>query len=148
MKVDDSTAVSIEYTMSFENGETIDSNKGAEPLSFVQGSHQIFEGLENALYGMVAGESKKIALQPEETYGPVNPDAIVKAPIGDLPADTREVGAFVQTSTPQGQTLKGQVTAVSADEATIDFNHPLAGKTLNFNITIISVSEGDQADSQ
>lgn len=146
MKVSDKKTVSIEYTMSIENGEAIDFNKGAEPLVFVQGQHQIFEALEFSLYGMAAGESKTIELKPEEAYGPINPEAIIKAPIEHLSVDTREIGALVQTNTPQGKTIQGEVTELDSDEATINFNHPLAGKTLNFNIKIISVSEDDQTD--
>ena len=142
MKISDGKTVSIEYSMSLENGEMVESNEGEAPLIFVQGQHQLFKAIESSLYGLAADESKKIVLKPEEAYGPVNPEAIVTAPIEHLPEDTRKIGALVQTDNPQGQAIKGQVIKVDTDEATIDFNHPLAGKTLNFNIKIISV-EGD-----
>lgn len=143
MKVSDGKTVSINYTMSIENGETIDSNEGSEPLAFIQGNHQIFEALEKSLYGMTVGESKTTVLKPEDAYGQIIPEAVVAVPFDHFPEDAREIGAVVQTNTAEGQTIKGKVVKLDTDDATIDFNHPLAGKALSFNIKIISVTDDD-----
>src|SRR5215510_14809483 len=71
--VKDGTVVSLEYTLSGEDGKTIESNKGKEPLKYPQGSHQIVPGLEKELAGMKMGEEKRVKVMPEEGYGPVDP---------------------------------------------------------------------------
>jgi len=131
--------VSIEYSLSLENKEVIDSNVGGEPLSYVQGSNQIIPGLENALEGMKVGESKKVSVGPEEGYGPVIPEAIVEVGKEQLPLEAFQVDAQVQAQSPDGDVLYGQVTKIEDDTATIDFNHPLAGKTLFFDVKVLDI---------
>jgi FKBP-type peptidyl-prolyl cis-trans isomerase SlyD len=139
MKISADKTVSIEYSLSIENGEVIDSNVDGEPLTFVQGKHQIFSAVEEAILGMSSGESTKVVIPSERAYGPVNPDAIVKAPIESLPEDARTVGVVVQSKSSKGDIMKGQVIEVGSDEASIDFNHPLAGNAIHFDVKILSV---------
>ncbi len=130
--------VSIEYTLTLDDGEVVDSNVGGQPLVFVLGQQQIIPGLEKALEGMGVGESKRVTVDAEEGYGPVLQEAIIEVPTSQLPEDAREVGTHVQGQTPQG-TVRGQIIELRGDNAVIDFNHPLAGKTLTFQVKVLDI---------
>jgi FKBP-type peptidyl-prolyl cis-trans isomerase SlyD len=139
MTISEGSTVSIEYTLTLEDKEVVDTNKGGQPLTFVYGSKQIIPGLEKEMVGMQIGESKQVIVQPEEGYGPVLEQAIIEVGKEQLPADAWEVGAHVQSQSPGGQVVRGQVTALQDDKATIDFNHPLAGKTLFFDVKVLDI---------
>lgn len=131
--------VSIEYTLTLGDKQVVDTNVGKQPLTFVQGAKEIIPGLDKALIGMKTGESKHVTVKPEEGYGPVRKEAVVEAGKSQLPPDAWKVGSQVQTRTAAGQTLRGTVTKISGDKATIDFNHPLAGKTLFFDVKVLDI---------
>jgi FKBP-type peptidyl-prolyl cis-trans isomerase SlyD len=131
--------VSIEYTLTLENKEVVDTNVGKQPLTFVQGSGQIIPGLDKSLVGMKVGESKRVTVKPEEGYGPVRKDAIIEVDKSKLPPDARKAGAQVQAQSQAGQVHVGKVTKIKDNTATIDFNHPLAGKTLFFDVKILDI---------
>src|SRR5262245_38786580 len=104
--VKDGTVVSLQYTLSGEDGKTIESNKGKEPLKYTQGSHQIVPGLEKGLAGMKMGEERRVKVTPEEGYGPVNPQAFQEIPKDKIPAEKlkdMKVGMSVQAQGPAGQ---------------------------------------------
>lgn len=144
MKVSNGKMVSIEYTMFHENGERISTNAGATPLSFVQGQHEIIQGLEQSLDGLENGASKTVLLPPEDAYGIFYPEDIMTIPIAQLPDDARVVGAVVETRDSENQIMAGIVQNTDNGNATINFNHPLAGKTIRFDIKILSVTaEGE-----
>lgn len=132
--------VAITYTLSLDSGETVDSNVGAEPLTYTQGEEQLIFGLEQALEGKKAGETLKISVSPEDGYGAVSEDALLEVPLSHLPDEAREPGAVLTAVGPEGQELQGVVTGIGETTATMDFNHPLAGQVLHFEVTIVSVS--------
>ncbi len=138
MNVAEGRQVSIEYTLTLEDKEVVDTNVGGQPLTFVQGQQQIIPGLEKALEGMAVGDSKQVTIAAEEGYGPVLQDAIIEVAQQQLPEDAREVGAHIQGQTPQG-VVRGQIIEMKDDVAIIDFNHPLAGKTLYFDVKILAI---------
>lgn len=131
--------VSIEYTLTLENKEVVDTNVGGEPLTYVHGSNQIIPGLENAMEGMEIGDTKHATVEPEDGYGTVIQEAITEARRDQLPPDAWKVGARVQGQGPDEQMLRGLVTEIRDDKATIDFNHPLAGKKLIFEIKVLDI---------
>jgi len=133
--------ISIEYTLTLEDKSVVDSNVGAEPLSFVQGSHNIIPGLENALNGMKIGESKQVTVKPEDAYGSVNKDAVSEINKEQLPQDSLKVGAVLQGQNPEGQVIIARVVEIKKDTVLLDYNHPLAGKTLNFDVKILDVQD-------
>jgi FKBP-type peptidyl-prolyl cis-trans isomerase SlyD len=141
MTISSGKTVSIEYTLTLGDDKVIDTNVGGNPLTFVQGNQQIINGLEKELEGLKAGDTKKVTVTPEEGYGKVIPEAVVNAPVSQIPEEARTVGAQVQGKGPEGQVLRGEVTEVGEETATIDFNHPLAGKTLHFDVKILSVED-------
>ncbi|KZX93794.1 MULTISPECIES: FKBP-type peptidyl-prolyl cis-trans isomerase [unclassified Sulfitobacter] len=133
--------VQIHYTGTLQDGTTFDSSEGRDPLEFVVGSGQIIPGLDNALPGMNEGERKTVKVDSAEAYGPVNPEMQQSIPREGIPADIPlEPGTQLQMQTPDGQAMP--VTVVSVDEAsvTLDANHPLAGKDLQFDIEVVKIA--------
>jgi FKBP-type peptidyl-prolyl cis-trans isomerase SlyD len=138
MTVSSGEKVSIEYTLTLDNKEVVDTNVGKEPLRFEQGSHQIIRGLEAAIEGMKVGESRKVTIKPEDAYGPVVKEAVIEVNKEKLPPDAFKVGAQVKAHGPD-RTLVGLVTEIKGDKATVDFNHPMAGKTLFFDVKVLAI---------
>jgi FKBP-type peptidyl-prolyl cis-trans isomerase 2 len=133
--------VQIHYKGTLQDGTTFDSSEGRDPLEFVVGSGQIIPGLDNALPGMNEGERKTVKVDSAEAYGPVNPEMQQSVPREGIPADIPlEPGTQLQMQTPDGQAMP--VTVVSVDEAsvTLDANHPLAGKDLQFDIEVVKIA--------
>ena len=131
--------VSLEYTFSGEDGNVIESNKGKEPLSYVQGQDQIIPGLEKALEGMAVGAQKNVRVKPEEGYGPVDPKAFREVPKENVPADALKVGTTLFARNGQGQDFPVRVHEIKEKTVVIDMNHPMAGKTLVFDVKILDI---------
>lgn len=139
MIIQPGATVAITYTLTLDNGETMDTNVGEEPLVFVHGEEQLIFGLEQALAGHRAGESLQVQVPPADGYGEVSADALIEVPLDHLPPEARQIGAMLTAVGPQGQELQGTVTAIGDTTGTVDFNHPLAGQALHFAVTIVSV---------
>jgi FKBP-type peptidyl-prolyl cis-trans isomerase SlyD len=137
--VKDGAVVSLQYTLSGEDGKTIESNKGKEALNYTQGTRQIIPGLENALAGMKIGEEKRVKVKPEDGYGPVNEKAFQEFPKEKIPAESQKVGAVVVARGPEGQTVPARVHQIKEKTVVVDMNHPMAGKTLVFDVKILDV---------
>jgi peptidylprolyl isomerase len=134
------TTVSIHYTGTLEDGSTFDSSEGRDPLTFQMGEGQIIPGLESALSGMAVGEEKTVTIPSEQAYGPVNPQAVQQVPRDAVPADIPlDLGTQLQVQTPDGRALPVVVTEVTAEQVTLDANHPLAGKDLTFAVEVVGV---------
>lgn len=131
--------VSFDYTLTVD-GEVMDSSEGRSPLEYTHGEGQIVPGLEKEFEGMRVGDEKNVIVSPEEGYGVLNPDALQEIPRSSLPADaTLEAGMSLQARDPNGNVFQVRVAGVKADTVVVDFNHPLAGKTLNFQVKILSI---------
>ena len=130
------STVGIEYTLTLEDGTKVDSNVGGEVLRVEQGSGQIVPGLDKELIGMTVGESKQLTVAPDQAYGQVDPTAFTEIPVSELPEDGREPGTILMTRDAQGNTRRLRVHQIEGEKATLDFNHPLAGKTLTFDVKI------------
>jgi len=136
--IKESSKVAINYVLKVD-GKVVDSSEGGEPLNYTQGSGQIIPGLEKQLVGLKAGEKKNVAVAPAEGYGERNPDAVQKVERNAFKdAQSLNVGSVVGGSV-QGQEFQAVVVALDDKEVTLDLNHPLAGKTLDFEIEIVSV---------
>lgn len=131
--------IALEYTVFLENGLQIDTNVGEKPLVFMEGENQVFPALENAVVGLRAGDQKKISLSPEDAYGQILKEGFRDVQIEVLPSQYRYVGAVVGVKDPAGGIYPIRVHRLSDDIATLDFNHPLAGKTLLFDVKIVKV---------
>ncbi|MFC1522841.1 peptidylprolyl isomerase [Elusimicrobiota bacterium] len=138
MIIEKGSSVTIEYTLTVD-GEVVDTSVGREPLSFVQGSGQIIPGLEEQLEGMKAGDQKKVTIAPEKGYGTVMQDAFQKVPRSAFKnIDNLKVNDVVSGQS-QGRPFRARVAGIEGEEVTLDLNHPLAGKTLNFDVKVIQV---------
>ena len=104
-----------------------------------KGSGQIIPGLDKELIGMAVSEAKQVMVAPEEGYGPVNPSAFSDVPLSELPEDAREPGTALSARDAEGRTQQLRVHKVEGDTATLDFNHPLAGETLLFEVKIVEI---------
>jgi FKBP-type peptidyl-prolyl cis-trans isomerase SlyD len=144
--VQEGSLVSLEYTLTDGTGNVIETNVGKEPMTYVHGAGQIVPGLEKELTGMKVGAQKKIQVKPEEGYGPVNPQAFQEIPKDKLPPDAQKVGAILATKGPQGQTITMRVHEIKGNTVVVDFNHPLAGKTLNFDVKVVDVKSTSLPD--
>jgi FKBP-type peptidyl-prolyl cis-trans isomerase 2 len=131
--------VQLEYTLTVDDGEVRDSNKGGEPLTFIHGQRQIIRGLEKALEGMRAGEEKKVTVNAADAYGEVNPAAVAEVPKERIPPTALTVGTQLLAQGPGGQTRTVRVKEVKEQTVVLDMNHPLAGKTLVFDVKVLSV---------
>jgi len=135
----ENSVVGIEYEVKEAGTDTvIDTNKGSAPLEFITGKGQIIPGLENELVGMSEGESKTIHVKAADAYGEHNPEAQQVIPREQFEGIDLQKGMTLYGQGEGGQTV--QVTVVDFDdkEVTIDFNHPLAGKDLEFDVTVTS----------
>lgn len=132
--------VSIHYTGTLLDGSTFDSSEGREPLAFEVGSGQIIPGLDAALPGMTVGEKKVVKIACQDAYGPIRPELNQTIPKEGIPDDIPlEVGSQLQMQTPDGQAIPVMVVAVDDATVTLDANHPLAGKDLQFDFEIVSI---------
>ncbi|RMD78520.1 MAG: peptidylprolyl isomerase [Gammaproteobacteria bacterium] len=131
--------VSIEYTLSLDDGSVPFSNVGQKPLTYVQGQGQILPALEQALAGMKPGESKEVVLSPEQGFGPVDPKAFVTVPKDRIPKEARKVGTVLVARDPRGHSIPVRVKAIKGDQVVLDYNHPLAGQRLHFKVKVLSV---------
>ncbi|WP_372989833.1 FKBP-type peptidyl-prolyl cis-trans isomerase [Sulfitobacter sp.] len=133
--------VAIHYTGTLLDGSTFDSSEGREPLEFVVGSGQIIPGLDVALPGMEVGDKKVVKIGSEDAYGPLNPEMRQAVPREGIPADIPlEVGTQLQMQTPDGQAMPVMVVEVDDATVTLDANHPLAGKDLQFDIELMKIA--------
>lgn len=129
--------IALEYSVFLEDGTKVDSNIGEDPLVFILGNHQVFPALEESLLGLTIGEKKEVLLTAEEAYGPVAHDAFREVELESIPHDFREVGAVLGIQDPAGGVYPIRVHDIVEGKAVLDFNHPLAGRSLRFNVKVV-----------
>jgi FKBP-type peptidyl-prolyl cis-trans isomerase SlyD len=138
-KVDDGQVVAMHYTLHVD-GEMVDTSKGAEPLQFIQGMGHIIPGLERQIYDMQVGESKRLSIEPQDGYGEMDIEAFMDVPCDSFPGEIpMEVGTQLELKDKSGHPSIARIDAVTGDHVRLNMNHPLAGKRLDFEITIESV---------
>jgi FKBP-type peptidyl-prolyl cis-trans isomerase SlyD len=135
---DGSRLMSIEYTLTLDDGRTVDTNVGGEPLIYREGGEQILPALEAQLVGVDEGQTKQVILVPAEGYGDVDPEKFHEVEIDIIPDDAREVGMMLVSEDEQGRRFPLRVHEVREDMVVLDANHPLAGQTLYFEIKVLS----------
>ena len=144
MQVGPGTIVTLDYTLRLDSGDVVDSSDGRDPLVFHFGQGQVIPGLERKMTGMQNGDQKDIRVAPEEAYGPREPAAIQMIPLDRFPEDiTPEAGMRLTIQGPRGHQMPFTIIAVSEEQATLDFNHPLAGESLNFCVTVRDVQSAE-----
>jgi len=138
MQIAKHTVVSIEYQLTTDEGEVLDTSSGHGPLAYVHGAGGIIPGLEAELEGKQQGDAFKVRIEPEQAYGLREDRMVQVVPRADLPPGVLEVGMQLQGQT-EGGSLVLTVVEVKEQEVLLDGNHPLAGIALNFDITVAEV---------
>ena len=134
--VKDNIVVTLDYKLIVED-EMMESTEDGEPIKFIQGLGQIISGLENALYGLKIGDQKTVVIQPGDGYGEYDPESLQEAKKEEFSEEIPlDMGTFLDLEDDEGDILSAQIVAAEEDTVTLDFNHPLAGKTLTFEITL------------
>ncbi len=131
--------VKFDYTLVVE-GQEIDSSLGQYPVEYRHGDGKILPGLAAELEGLKEGDEKTVILNPEEAYGQPDPQAIKELPKAILSKDDKgKVGAVVSLKTQSGRTIRGIILQIKENTFIVNFNHPLAGETIQFNVKILQV---------
>ena len=139
LKIEDGQVVSMDYTLHVD-GEIVDTSDGREPLEFIQGTGNIIPGLERELYGMVIGDSKKVSIAPADAYGELDPEAYADVPRAEFPDNIPlEKGIEIQVRDESNHPMSARIDTVTDEIVKLDFNHPLAGKTLDFDVSIVAL---------
>ncbi|MCW5875302.1 MAG: peptidylprolyl isomerase [Anaerolineales bacterium] len=133
------TVVKLAYSLTVD-GEIIDMADEKEAIEFLQGHRNIISGLESQLNGMQVGESKWVTVAPEDGYGAVDEEAFDEVPLSEFPEDvTPEIDMELELKDAEGNDMYGRIVSIGEDSVTMDFNHPLAGKELHFEVKVVAV---------
>ena len=132
--------VTLHFALKLENGEVVDSTEGKAPATFTVGDGNLLPGFEVALYGFKAGDKRSLQIEPENAFGQPNPQNVQVMPRGQFQDMELSEGLLIIFNDAANAELPGVVKAFDEQQVTIDFNHPLAGKTLNFEVEIIEVA--------
>ncbi|MEM7410548.1 MAG: peptidylprolyl isomerase [Myxococcota bacterium] len=139
LKVGTGRTVSVEYTLTLDDGTVADTNVGRDPLTFELGAGQMLPGFEQGIAGASAGESREFELPPEAAYGPVRADLKQEVPLDAIPEDARQVGAVLVAQAETGDRRRVEVLEVTDTHVVVDLNHPLAGRTLKFQVKVLAI---------
>lgn len=146
MQITENVVALIEYTLTDDSGEVLDSSVGGEPLGYLHGAGNIIPGLEDALEGKKAGDAFKITIAPADAYGEKNEGLLQEVPREMFQGvDEIEVGMQFHAQTDHGMQVI-TVAKVDANTVTVDGNHPLAGQTLHFDVKVIEVRAATQEE--
>tara|TARA_A100001015_G_C14879567_1_gene667836 strand:+ start:396 stop:845 length:450 start_codon:yes stop_codon:yes gene_type:complete len=142
-KVESGNNISVHYKGTLDDGQQFDSSYDrGEPVTFSVGSGMMIAGFNNGVIGMKVGETKKVEISPQEAYGEHNPDGVQEVTKENFPNDFDFVtGKIIQGTVQNGQPFVATILEEKNDTVTLDFNHPMAGKNLNFEIELVSINE-------
>ncbi len=132
--------VQVHYTGKFDDGMIFDSSKGKKPLEFTIGEHQVIPGFEEAIIGMHEGDSKNIHIKSADAYGEHHKELVIDIEKARIPKDIDvKLGQQLQINSENGEIINVVVSAINDNTVTLDANHPLAGKDLNFDIELVKI---------
>ena len=137
LPVSEGTRVYVNFSLSLEDGAEVDSNFGGEPVDFVVGDGSLLPGFERLLFGMSAGQRRLFTVSPEDGFGQPNDNNVQYLPRSRFAADGElEIGLVFSFADAAGGELPGLIVALDDDEVTVDFNHPLAGRNILFDVLV------------
>jgi FKBP-type peptidyl-prolyl cis-trans isomerase SlyD len=140
MKIVNGSVVGIDYSLHLGDGRVVDASRPGDPLTYLHGEGQIVPGLESALEGLSVGDTKQVVVAPAQGYGEHDPRGVQEVPRGAFPPDFEpKVGMELTAEGQDGEPVPFAIREVKADGVVIDLNHPLAGKTLHFDVTVREV---------
>ena len=145
--IDADSRVTLHFSLKFDDGSVVDSTFDKDPASFVMGDGSLLDGFEKKILGMKAGEKAGFIVLPEEGFGQSNPNNVQQFSRADFAADLElETGLVISFADASQSELPGVISSLEGDQVTIDFNHPLAGRNIQFDVEIIAV-EKSQTES-
>ncbi len=148
MSIEKDKVVSMKYVLKDDQGNIIDQSQDGQ-FAYLHGANNIIPGLEEALEGKNTGDEISVAIEPAKAYGEHNPEAVQRVPRAQFPADIDiQPGMQFQTQAPNGQIAVVTVSGIEGDDVLLDTNHPLAGKTLNFEVTITDVRDATDEEKE
>ena len=137
--------VLMHFTITLEDGTVAETTQGDEPLRFVMGDETLVEGLELALFGLKAGDKQSLKIDAQTAFGYPNPENVQTMSRADFPDDMKlEPGVIISFALPDGEEYPGMITEVEDEQVTVDFNHPLAGHEILFDVEILEVTGGEE----
>ena len=137
--------VVMHFSITLEDGTVADSTEGEEPLQFVMGDQTLIEGLELALYGLKVGDKQSLTIDPENAYGFPDPENIHVMQRDEFPEDMEiKKGVIIAFAMPDEDEYPGTITEADEKQVTVDFNHPIAGHEITFNVEILEISNGGE----
>lgn len=141
----DGVVVSLAYTLTVD-GQVIAQTEDGEPMEYLHGAENIVPGLETALTGKKVGDKFSVTLDPEDAYGDYDEEDIEEIDIAELPAEDLEVGMPLEVEDEDGYLYLAFVREINADTVVLDFNAPLAGKTLTYDVEVVGLREADEEE--
>ncbi|MCG6659485.1 FKBP-type peptidyl-prolyl cis-trans isomerase [Halomonas campisalis] len=138
-RIDEGMEVTLHFTLKLEDGTVVDSTRDKQPATFQVGDGNLPPGFEQPLKGMTDGESGSYEITPEHAFGQHNPQNIQMIDRSDFEEIEPEVGTVMSFADAAGGELPGVITRVDDKQVEVDFNHPLAGRTLTFEVEVIDV---------
>jgi peptidylprolyl isomerase len=140
-KAKNGDTVKVHYTGKMDDGKVFDTSMDREPIEFKLGSNQVIPGFENSIIGMEVGEKKNVEIASNDAYGKYRSELVLQIPKAQIPAEVEtKVGDKLQMKSDKGDTLVVVITKVNEDGITIDGNHPLAGKDLQFELEVMEIN--------
>ena len=137
--VRDGMLVSLDYTVKTTDGKLIETSKGSRPLQYIHGKKMMIPGLEKELTGMKVGAEKHVTVKPEDGYGKLNPNAVQEVPKEKIPPNALKIGAVLVGTDKNGSPIPMTVREIKEKTVVMDLNHPLAGKTLVFDVKVVDI---------
>ena len=142
------SAVLMHFTLTLPDGTVADSSREGEPMHFVMGDGSLVEGLELVLYGLKQGDKQCLSIDPRDTFGYPEEENIHTLARSEFPTDLPlEPGVIVGFSTPSGEEVPGTIKEVLEEEVVVDFNHPLSGLVLVFDVEILEIKAAQNIDA-
>lgn len=134
------TVVTMHFKVTFKDGMVADASEEGEPMTFTMGDGSLISGLEMSITGLKAGDKQSIEIDPLNAFGYSDPDNVHHLPRNEFADDLPvELGTIISFSTPSGDEIPGMIKAVKDDVVTVDFNHPLAGHDIIFDVDIVDI---------
>ncbi len=144
LPIEPNTRITLNFSLALETGEEVDSNFGHDPVSFVMGDGSLLPGFERRLLGMRAGDEAEFRIPSEEGFGDPQDDNIQEIPRREFDEEAPlEPGMLFSFADAAGGEVPGMIAAVGEDSVTVDFNHPLSGRTIHFRVRIARVEPAE-----
>ncbi len=139
MKPKNGDVVRVNYRGTLSDGSEFDSSAGRDPIEFELGGGQIISGFDSAVAELAVGDSVTVTIPASEAYGVRFDEAVEKVPLGAFEGDEPQVGWMIELQAPDGRKMAATVVEVGDEDVTLDFNHPLAGEDLTFELELVEI---------